>query len=100
MTHSNSAHPRESRDPSGLSALEGRSRRTPESAWVPAFAGMSGILGCLIPTTALAHPGDHLGMGVAQVVHHIVTSPDHLAEVVMAGLMVVGLLIRQRRRAR
>ena len=54
----------------------------------------------LAPTAALAHPGDHTAMSLAQVAHHIATSPDHLAEVIMAGLMVIGLVIRQRRHAR
>jgi hypothetical protein len=53
----------------------------------------------LAPAAALAHPGDHTAMSAAQVAHHIVTSPDHLAELVMAVLMVVGLGIRARRRA-
>ena len=53
----------------------------------------------LAPAIASAHPGDHATMSVAGVAHHIVTSPDHLAEVVMGALMVVGLVIRQRRRA-
>ena len=53
----------------------------------------------LAPAAAFAHPGDHTTMGFGQIAHHIVTSPDHLAELVMAGLMVVGLAIRARRRA-
>jgi len=53
----------------------------------------------LAPAAAFAHPGDHTTMSVAAVAHHIVTSPDHLAEVVMGALMVVGLVIRRRRRA-
>jgi ABC-type enterobactin transport system permease subunit len=56
-------------------------------------------LATLAPATAFAHPGDHMAMSAAQVAHHIVTSPDHLAELIMAGLMLVGLGIRQRRRA-
>jgi hypothetical protein len=54
----------------------------------------------LAPTAALAHPGDHTAMSIAQVAHHIASSPDHVAELIMAGLMVVGLVIRQRRHAR
>ena len=53
----------------------------------------------LAPAAALAHPGDHTTMTIGQIAHHIVTSPDHLAELIMAGLMVVGLGIRARRRA-
>ena len=53
----------------------------------------------LAPAAAFAHPGDHTTMTVGQIAHHIVTSPDHLAELVMAGLMVVGLGLRARRRA-
>ncbi len=54
----------------------------------------------LAPAAAFAHPGDHTAMTVGQVARHIITSPDHLAELVMAGLMVLGLGIRARRRAR
>jgi hydrogenase/urease accessory protein HupE len=56
----------------------------------------------LAPTAALAHPGDHTAMTVAQVAHHIATSPDHMLEVVFAILMGVGegWRIRRRRAAR
>ena len=57
------------------------------------------VLGLLAPTVAFAHPGDHTTMSMGQIAHHIATSPDHLAEVAMAGLMAIGLLIRHRRRA-
>jgi hydrogenase/urease accessory protein HupE len=57
------------------------------------FAGL-----VLAPTAALAHPGDHTAMTVAQVAHHIATSPDHMLEVVFAILMGVGEWWRLRRR--
>ena len=98
MTQINSAHPREGGDPCDLSARVGHSARTSTSAWVPAFAGMSGIVSWLAPTVALAHPGDHGGMSLAQIAHHIVTSPDHLLEVGFLGLMVFGEGLRIRRR--
>ncbi|HET6972176.1 MAG TPA: hypothetical protein VFH92_13700 [Phenylobacterium sp.] len=50
------------------------------------------------PTLALAHEGDHAAMTAAQVAHHIATSPDHLAELAIAGLFVVGGAVRLRRR--
>ena len=53
----------------------------------------------LTPAAAFAHPGDHTSMTVGQIAHHVVTSPDHLAELVMAGLVATGLGIRARRRA-
>ena len=52
----------------------------------------------LAPAAAAAHPGDHTAMTVAQVAHHIVTSPDHLLEVVFAVLMIAGEGWRIRRR--
>jgi hypothetical protein len=63
---------------------------------------MSGLVGFLAPTLALAHPGDHVSMTATQVVHHIATSPDHLLEVVFAVLMICGegWRIRRRRAAR
>ncbi len=51
------------------------------------------------PSLALAHPGDHEHMGVGAIAHHIATSPDHLMEVIMLGLMVGGQAWRTRRRA-
>ncbi|MBW8812755.1 MAG: hypothetical protein JF588_04960 [Caulobacterales bacterium] len=54
----------------------------------------------LAPTLALAHPGDHAAMGLSQVAHHIATSPDHLAELVIAGLFALGGAVRLARRAR
>jgi hypothetical protein len=53
----------------------------------------------LTPTLALAHEGDHSAMSVAQVARHVATSPDHLAELVIAGLFVLGGAIRLRRRS-
>jgi hypothetical protein len=35
---------------------------------------------------------------VAQVAHHIATSPDHLAELAIAALFAIGGAIRLRRR--
>ena len=56
----------------------------------------------LAPAVAFAHPGDHTTLTVAQVAHHIVTSPDHLLEVVFAILMILGegWRIHRRRAAR
>jgi hypothetical protein len=53
----------------------------------------------LFASPALAHEGDHTAMTAAQVAHHIVTSPDHLAELVIASLFVLGGAIRLRRRS-
>jgi len=39
-------------------------------------------------------------MGLSQVAHHIATSPDHLAELVIAGLFALGGAVRLARRAR
>jgi hypothetical protein len=50
-------------------------------------------------TPALAHPADHTAMSLAQVAHHIAASPDHLAELVIAGLFAIGGAIRLRRRS-
>ena len=58
------------------------------------------IAAWLTPALAFAHEGDHAAMTAAQVAHHIATSPDHLAELVIAGLFVVGGGVRLRRRAR
>jgi hypothetical protein len=96
-----SAHPRAGGDPCDLPVRRDRPVKTSGSAWVPACAGMSGLLGVLAPAAALAHPGDHETMTVSQVAHHIATSPDHLLEVVFLVLMVVGAGLRlHRRRAR
>jgi len=61
---------------------------------------MSGVGGWLIPAAAFAHPGDHTAMTVAQVAHHIATSPDHLLEIAFAVLMIAGEAYRRRRAAR
>ena len=53
----------------------------------------------LTPVTAFAHPGDHSVMTAAQVVHHLVTSPDHLAQIAMAATIMGGLFVRARRRS-
>jgi hydrogenase/urease accessory protein HupE len=91
----NSAHPREGGDP-GVLRFRGSTRTldagriaATKKAWVPAFAGMSAVLGALIPTLAFAHPGDHSHMALAVGVGHLLTEPDHLATL-LAG--VVGLL--------
>ena len=67
--------------------------------WRGRWAG-SAVAMFLAPTAAFAHPGDHTAMTVAQVAHHIVTSPDHLLEVVFAILMIAGEVYRRRRAAR
>ncbi len=61
-----------------------------QKAWVPAFAGMSGILALLAPATALAHPGDHLAMSFAQGLEHMFSQPDHLG---LLGLIVLVVVL-------
>ena len=41
----------------------------------------------LLPNLALAHPGHHEHMTVAQAVRHLATQPDHLV------LLAVGVLV-------
>lgn len=53
----------------------------------------------LAPAAALAHPGDHEHLDLGRIAHHIATSPDHLLELIMLGLMIAGGLWRVRRRA-
>ncbi len=43
----------------------------------------------LIATPALAHPGHHEHMTVAQAMHHLATQPDH--QIAFAGLVVAIL---------
>jgi hydrogenase/urease accessory protein HupE len=59
----------------------------------------TGVLALLSPTLAFAHPGDHMAMSAGQIAHHVLTSPDHLLELIMLGLMAAGGWIRLRRRA-
>lgn len=42
----------------------------------------------LLPSAALAHPGDHHGMGLT----HLLTEPDHLA-MITAVVAVLGYAI-------
>jgi ABC-type enterochelin transport system permease subunit len=35
------------------------------------------------PATALAHPGDHSGLTLAQAAQHMLTQPDHMAVLAM-----------------
>ncbi|THD62361.1 hypothetical protein [Phenylobacterium sp.] len=37
-----------------------------------------------IPATALAHPGDHSNMTLAQAAQHMLTQPDHLSMIALA----------------
>jgi hydrogenase/urease accessory protein HupE len=60
---------------------------------------LAGIALSLTPAAAAAHPGDHTTMTLAQLAHHIVTSPDHLLEVVFLIMMIAGEGWRIRRRA-
>jgi hypothetical protein len=46
----------------------------------------------LTPTAALAHAGDHFGLSVQGILHHVMSQPDHTAMVV-AGCAVAGLLV-------
>ena len=52
----------------------------------------------LAPATAFAHPGDHGAMSLAQAARHVTGSPDHLAMLVVLGLVAVGGVIRLSRR--
>ena len=52
------------------------------------------------PAAALAHPGDHIAMSAGQVLHHVLTSPDHLAELGLFGVLIAAVVIRWRRRVR
>ena len=46
-----------------------------------------------IATPALAHPGDHAATGLV----HLLTEPDHLAILALAGLVVAFVVYRVRR---
>lgn len=46
-----------------------------------------------IATPALAHPGDHSTTGLV----HLLTEPDHLAILALAGLVVAFVVYRARR---
>jgi len=89
-----SAHPGESGDP-GVFRRGGKTGKHGETAhpemqktWVPAFAGMSGVLGSLIPTLALAHEGHHDGMSFTEGARHLLTQPDHLAMLALLAALV------------
>ena len=49
---------------------------------------------CALPSAALAHPGDHSGLGM----RHVLTQPDHLAMIV--GAVVVAALTLYKLRSR
>jgi hydrogenase/urease accessory protein HupE len=59
------------------------------SATAVLIAGTSG---------ALAHPGDH-AYSAFQSVLHVLTEPDHLAMMVGAIVLAVGLYVRSKKRA-
>jgi hypothetical protein len=52
----------------------------------------------LAPAAALAHPGDHAGMSLAQAARHVTASPDHLAMLVVLVAVAAGGVIRLSRR--
>jgi CDP-diglyceride synthetase len=89
-----SAHPRESGDPgvfrfgAWLGHRRGAGRSEAQKTWVPAFAGMSGVLGSLAPTIAFAHEGDHEGMSLVEGARHLLTQPDHLAMLALLAAFV------------
>jgi len=45
----------------------------------------------LVPSAALAHPGDHSHAGVTANLRHLLTEPDHLA-MLAAAVLAVALL--------
>jgi hypothetical protein len=96
MSHSISAHPRESGDPGvfryGERASDGGLTGNPETqkAWVPTFAGMSGVLEFVFASPALAHEGHHEAMSATQGLQHLLSQPDHQLE--LAGLVVVAVI--------
>ena len=47
-----------------------------------------------LPSAALAHPGDHTGLGL----RHLLTEPDHLA--MLAAVVVVAAVILRKLRSR
>jgi hydrogenase/urease accessory protein HupE len=53
----------------------------------------------LVPSAALAHPGDHSHAGVAANLHHLLTEPDHLAMLAAAVLAVALLAYLRKGRA-
>ena len=40
-----------------------------------------------LPTLALAHPGDHSGLTLAQAAQHMLTQPDHLVTLALAVVL-------------
>lgn len=50
------------------------------------------------PTAAFAHPGDHSGLSVQQVVAHITSEPDQVALIVAALAAGAYLIYRTRER--
>ena len=60
----------------------------------------AGVLGWLTPTLALAHPGDHWTMSLAQGMHHLFTEPDHLGMIAAVAAVAAGGWIMRTRRAR
>lgn len=49
-------------------------------------------LAALLPSTALAHPGDHSAINATEGLGHLLSEPDHLTMIALAALLV-GLLI-------
>ncbi len=56
------------------------------------------ILAMLVPTAALAHPGDHGGLSVQAMIAHFAAEPDHVA--VIFAVVAAGLALFYRSRAR
>lgn len=53
----------------------------------------------LLPTAALAHPGDHSHSGFFTNLRHILTEPDHLAMLAAAAVAVAVVLYLRKGRA-
>jgi hydrogenase/urease accessory protein HupE len=52
----------------------------------------------VLPTTALAHPGDHSHIGFIGNLRHLLTEPDHLAMLAAAvGVAAVVIYLRKGR---
>jgi hypothetical protein len=80
-------HPGEGRDP-GVCGFLSTARELQKKAWVPAFAGMSGLWG--LP--ALAHDQDHHGLPGA--LHSV--SADHSGWILLGAVVLLGLYVLRR----
>ena len=53
----------------------------------------------VLPSAALAHPGDHGAAGVFANLRHVLTEPDHLALLAVVVAVVAALIWRRKGRA-